>query len=237
MEKTKLLCFSHAGSSATIFYKWKKVFLEKGIEIIPVELPGRGSRIDESLCCDVDKLISDLFLTYKNIIERGKYAVFGHSMGSLILYEFCNYCIKQGISEPIHIFVSGRAAPHIPKKRKINHLNDEEFMEEVYKLGGCEEELINNAEIVNIFLPILRNDYSLVENYKIKNIENFSCGLTVLNGMEDTIINDDLQAWSLYTDSEFEILNFKGGHFYLFNYQERIAQIVADRIKMKSFFR
>lgn len=230
MEKIKLLCFSHAGSSSTTYLRWESIFMGKNIEIIPVELPGRGSRLDERLCYELDKIIPELFMQHENILKEGKYAVFGHSMGSLVLYEFCRYCLEQEMSPPIHIFVSGIEAPHICKREKISHLNDGDFMKEVYDLGGCDEELIRDPEILSIFLPIIRNDFKLVENYKITSKRQFGCGLTVFNGSQDNISSDALEEWQIYTDSSFEIISFEGGHFYLFNYPERIAEVMSENI-------
>lgn len=229
----KLLCFSHAGSSATIFHQWDSIFYEKGIEIIPVELPGRGLRSDEPLCQNIDEIVQDIFIKYKKIVAHDNYALFGHSMGCLILYEFCKYCKKQGVALPLHVFVSGRGAPHICLREKKTHMIDEYFMKEVYKLGGCDEELINDSELMRIFLPILRNDYALVEKYKAGPIENLICGITVLNGIQDTIADDELKEWARYTSGKFEIINFQGGHFYLFDYPKRMAQIVMERLSYR----
>lgn len=226
----KLLCFSHAGSSATIFHQWDKIFYEKGIEIIPVELPGRGLRSDEPLCQNIDEVVQDIFIRYKKVVEQDNYALFGHSMGCLILYEFCKYCNKQNIALPLHVFVSGRGAPHIRLREKKTNMTDEDFMQEIYKLGGCDEELINDSELMRIFLPILRNDYALVEKYVAGPIVNFKCGITVLNGLQDTIADDELKEWAQYTNEKFEIINFKGGHFYLFDYPKKIARIVMERL-------
>ncbi|MEB9902773.1 thioesterase domain-containing protein, partial [Bacillus cereus] len=48
MQKTKLFCFPHAGGSAFSYAKWKNYF-NPYIEIVPIELAGRGYRIEENL--------------------------------------------------------------------------------------------------------------------------------------------------------------------------------------------
>ncbi len=232
MEDIKLLCFSHAGGSATKFLPWKSYFKKKGIEIIPVELSGRGLRMDEDLTNDIESIVQDLFQKVKDIVKNYKYAVIGHSMGCLIMYELCDYIISQGYPGPVHIFASGKEAPHVKEKKFISDLNDEKFLNEIYSAGGTEEELLTDEDIKKIFLPILRNDYTLVEEYKIKRVRRFDCGITVLNGNQDTIPEDDLFGWSLYANKEFNIVNFDGGHFFLYDYPERVAQIINDRTKL-----
>lgn len=54
----------------------------------------------------------------------------------------------------------------------------------------------------------------------------------MLNGNQDIISEDDLFGWSLYTNKEFNIVNFDGGHFFLYDYPERVAQIVSDKTNL-----
>lgn len=75
----KLFCLPHLGGSASIYYQWKKYLNEK-IEIVPIELAGRGERIKECFYEDFSTLISDVSEKI-SIEENEKYAFFGHSMG------------------------------------------------------------------------------------------------------------------------------------------------------------
>ncbi|MGR9633749.1 hypothetical protein ACU82A_11645 [Bacillus cereus] len=51
-----MFCFSHAGGTVRHFYKWKRQ-QQFDIEIIPIELAGRGGRVKEpflqkyGICC------------------------------------------------------------------------------------------------------------------------------------------------------------------------------------------
>ena len=48
MKNIKLFCIPHAGGSAAVYSRWKK-YLDSSIELIPVELSGRGIRMGEKL--------------------------------------------------------------------------------------------------------------------------------------------------------------------------------------------
>ncbi len=48
MSNTKLFCVPFAGGSAANFTAWKK-YLHDSIELNPVELSGRGKRLNEPL--------------------------------------------------------------------------------------------------------------------------------------------------------------------------------------------
>lgn len=48
-----LLCLPCAGASATMYLRWRRL-LPKWIQVVPVELPGRGGRLAEALVEDFD---------------------------------------------------------------------------------------------------------------------------------------------------------------------------------------
>ena len=60
MQKTKLFCFPHAGGSAFSYAKWKNHF-NPYIEVVPVELAGRGYRIEENLYQSMEEAVNDVY--------------------------------------------------------------------------------------------------------------------------------------------------------------------------------
>ena len=55
----KLFCIPCGGTSAVLFAEWKKYFGEQ-IEIIPLEIPGRGSKSDRGLNKDLCAVAEEL---------------------------------------------------------------------------------------------------------------------------------------------------------------------------------
>lgn len=51
------------------------------------------------------------------------------------------------------------------KETNISHLDDDRFLEEVIKLGGISKTLLSHRDILNVFLPTLKNDFRIVEKY------------------------------------------------------------------------
>ncbi len=197
----------------------------------PVELAGRGRRFNESPYANAEQAVDDI---YREISGRlhAPFALFGHSMGSLLTYELCCKIKQQKGVEPVHIFASGRRAPQCPHDKKVMHLLPEaEFMKEVHQLGGTPRELFENRELADIFLPLLRSDYKLVETYvyQEKNIK-FDCGLTVLNGKEDDMVSEQLTAWSEHTNGTFHIVEYDGGHFFIHDHTEAIVKLINDTL-------
>lgn len=133
--------------------------------MIAVELAGRGIKYDNEPYLCLDDAVNDVYDSIKDKLD-GPFAIFDHSMGSWIAYELYYKILKERNLIPIHLFMSGNSAPHIKKcKRKIHTLDDEEFKEEILKIGQTSKEVFSNVELCNIFLPILKMDYKIIEEY------------------------------------------------------------------------
>ncbi|HHX70427.1 MAG TPA: thioesterase [Gallicola sp.] len=228
MEKIKLFCLPYAGASATVYINWKRS-LDKRIELKPLELAGRGKRFNEPFYNSMDEAIEDIYKVLSVELDGTPYAVFGHSMGTIFAYELIRKIICYGNREPVHVFMSGRYPPYIEtEKENIHLLSDKEFINKIMKLGGTKEEVISNKELLDLFLPVLRADYRLIESYTHNgNVLNLNCDITVLNGKyDDYIIGKDVQGWRECTNKNCNFHEFDDGHFFINKYQEDVIGIV-----------
>ncbi|EPR12815.1 thioesterase II family protein [Ruminiclostridium papyrosolvens] len=227
-NKINLFCFPYAGGSSSIYSKLKH-FADKNIKVMPVELAGRGQRISEPLYNNMAEVIKDVYDKISSSVEEQPFALFGHSMGSSIVLELAQKIIKNKKTEPLHLFISGRCPPALYKNyKKIYALPDEKFIQEVYELGGTPKEVFDNNELRHLFLPILRSDYKLVEEYDyIEKDKKLSCDITVFNGKDDKMTSlEGLKKWEDYTSGKTDIIEFDGGHFFLHNQMEQIMNII-----------
>ncbi len=225
MAKTVLFCFPYAGGSAMIFNSWRK-YLTPSIELRPVELRGRGRRISEKMYGDTTEMIDDVFHLIKSTADQSAYALFGHSLGALIAYELAQKMRKAHLPPARHLFFSGRGAPHIKRNdEKIYHrMGKEEFEDEVLKLGGTPPELFKNPELVNFFLPLLKNDFRLAETRMDTEIINpLDEDITIFLGTEDDLTTEQCEEWNKHSHRACHLKYFEGGHFFL---HEHVPQIV-----------
>jgi len=227
MPKVKLFCFPYAGGSSAMYEKWRKT-MHNSIELIPIEYSGRGKRFSESLCNTMDEVVDDIYKTIKNDLDTAPYAFFGHSMGSLVSYELTHKIKKINHNQPSHIFFSGKAAPNIKGRNKDLHkLEDEEFKEEIFKLEGTPKEILENKDLMNIFLPILRSDFKIVEEYSYKNdVEKLNSNFTILYGKDDDMKFNEICDWQKHTNEKCNFIKFPGGHFFINENSEEIINIV-----------
>lgn len=228
----KLFCFSYAGGSAAVYLKWKKI-MDSSIEIVPVELPGRGKRFSERLCYDMNEVVRDVYSKLEKNFINEDYMFYGHSMGSWIVYYLTNEIIKQGGRVPRRLFLSGKEAPHIKKNLQVYHeMNDDEFINKIYELGGTPKEIIENKDLLDIYIPILKNDYKLIETCQYeKPIKKYDFDITIFNGRDDDINQNDVYGWKEYTSKQFKVYNFEGGHFFINYHEKEMLDIIYRQSK------
>ncbi|WP_151733007.1 thioesterase II family protein [Paenibacillus tengchongensis] len=144
-KSIKLFCIPYSGGSAEVYRKWSKS-LYSDIQLFPVELPGRGKRIFEPLKDHIDTIVEDIAATIaSNVAPNDDYAIYGHSLASLLTFETYYKLIDNGVHTPQHIFFSGRNAPqNMHNKTSIHRLPDEQFLHAVMSYGGNTHEIAEN---------------------------------------------------------------------------------------------
>jgi surfactin synthase thioesterase subunit len=223
----KLFCFPYAGGSSAIFNRWKS-YVDTDIEIKAIELAGRGKRIHEDHYSDFNEVIEDVFSLIVDEIKKGEnYAFFGHSMGAKIAYELAQQILGMGFPGPEHIFFSGRGAPYVLGKneKEYHKLPDDEFKQEILKLGGTPKEFFEHPELLEVFLPLLKNDFKLAARDVIgKEINPLPCDISVFLGKEEELTAEQIDSWKNYTTQNCSIYYFNGGHFFI---NENVEEIVG----------
>lgn len=215
------------------FHSWKSK-LPAFLQICSVVLPGRESRLSEELYTDFEDLLAELSLELEPFTERLPFAVFGHSMGSLLAFEWVRSRRRTGAPLPEHLFLSGRPAPDSPiDLSPLADLPDEEFLEGLTsRYQGIPEEFLQNEEIMQLFLPVLRADLAIVESYRFQPEEPLTCPLSLFGGADDrTASYSQLMGWQRQSSGPFRLQLFPGGHFYP---QDPLLQIISATLTQVS---
>lgn len=226
-----LFCIPYAGGSEAAYYQWKK-YLNEEIELHSIKLKGRGRRIVEKFYKNMDEAVNDIFDNIKDLIMTEDYAIYGHSMGSMLAYELYYKIEKEKLNKPKHMFFSGQAAPGARSKGdNISDLPDDLFIDRIVKLGGTPQEVLECKELLNIITPILRSDFKMIEefDYKKKD-EKISCDITIFNGLQDNYSELQIEKWRETTNGNCEIYNFEGGHFFINEKTQDILRIINNTL-------
>jgi medium-chain acyl-[acyl-carrier-protein] hydrolase len=211
----RLFCFNHAGGGPSFFRPWCKA-LAPEIDVRPIQLPGRESRFDEPPYRRVDQLLDPVCAALEPYLDR-PYALFGHSMGSLVAYEVARRLSDGSGPAPSCLVVSGRRGPRIATNRRALHgLPDGEFLAEVGRLGGMPHEVLDQPDLLEMILPTLRADYELSEVYRPLPGGHLTCAVAAYMGTADSEVDrTGLEGWRQETTGEFTLRVFAGDHFYL----------------------
>lgn len=232
MSQLKLFCFPYAGGSAVVYQKWSR-YLRPDIVVRAVELAGRGKRMSEKMYEDTQVAVEDIFQIIKEEMITGPYAFFGHSMGGMLAYELAQKIRRENLPAPAHIFFSARRPPHISKEeeKKYHLMETDVFKREIINLGGTPAEFFDHPELMELYLPLLKNDFKLSETDLFEGtIHPLDCNITVLSGKEDDLADADCEEWRVHTTQECTIHYFDGGHFFIKDYMEGVTTIINNTL-------
>ncbi|WP_406207918.1 alpha/beta fold hydrolase [Kitasatospora sp. NBC_01560] len=210
----RLFCFAHAGGGGVAFRPWRQA-LAPDVDVRPVVLPGRESRVRELPYRRVEQLLDPLCEALEPYLDR-PYAFFGHSLGSILAYEAARRFSAAGRA-PELLVVSGRRAPRLPSgRRQFSTLPDAAFLDALGELGGTPPEVLGEAQLLRMLLPTLRADFELNESYRTLPGGRLRCPVAAYMGVDDPEVDaGELLAWQGETTGEFTLRVFAGGHFYL----------------------
>lgn len=211
-----------------IYKKWENN-LDNSIQLIMLELAGRGNRSKEPYYDSMQEAVEDIFSIVKANTDDSEYAIFGHSMGSILAYKLAAKIKDSEMKQPLHLFLSGRYPPSIKKEeRNIYLLPEEEFIQEARSMGGIPEKLFRYEVLLQKAMETLRADYKILETGGYQPIiKKLNYNISILSGNEDALSEAlDMSIWEKYTEGKCSFYVFEGGHFYLHSNAEGIVNII-----------
>lgn len=226
--RVRLFCFPYAGGGASLFRLWSEQ-LPAEIEVCPVQLPGRENLFQIKPFEHLSPLVETLGSILRPYLDM-PFLFFGHSMGALIGFELARHLRNSGLeAAPMYLFMSGHRAPHLPDPRPPRHLLPEEaFVQELRRLQGTPEAVLQNQELLHLILPLLRADFSVCETYTYIADKPFPCPIMAFGGLDDEAVSrNELAAWQAQTCGTFKQRFFPGGHFFLHTEQTLLLHAIG----------
>lgn len=228
----ELFCLPYAGGSSAIFSSWSRE-LNPHIHCVPIELSGRGRRFGDLFYADMKEMVNDVFNIITKDCELKPYAIFGHSMGGIVAYELAKKIEQNGLKMPEKVFVSAAHPPIHNKSKKWSKLPDEEFMERLNSLGGIESGLLHNKEFLDLYIPILKADFSILENYQFNHKDrSINSDLVIFSATNDQYISrEKLNDWATFTSKEAIFHEFEGNHFFINEYSTDVIHLINQQLQ------
>jgi surfactin synthase thioesterase subunit len=211
----QLFCFPYAGGNSTTFTGWEQSF-PANVELVLVQPPGRHSRLFEYPYDTMHELIEVMHQHFLKAL-KSKFVLFGHSLGSYVAFELMQQLSISNGPVPEHFIASASRSPYPDfSKDSAYDLPYDEFVDYLRKLGGTPDGVLQNKELLELYLPTLRADFKIADTYSVSDDRLFDIPVSVLNGDKDDMITEEsLQDWGRYFTSKPDRLTIAGGHFYL----------------------
>ncbi len=196
-----------------------------------MQLPGREQRHGEPPIRRIGIAADAAAAAMRGYLDR-PYALFGHSLGSVLAYEVARRLVAETGTEPVHLFVSGRRAPHLPARRPpLYKLADDAFLEGLKALNGTPAEVFENPEMVRLLMPLLRADFEMEGTYAVSDGPQLFCPVTAMGGNADgNVLTEDLEAWRTVTRGAFNTMIFDGDHFYINTERRRLLEQLSSQL-------
>ncbi|MGG8409551.1 thioesterase II family protein [Streptomyces sp. 12297] len=225
-QPVRLVCFPHAGGSAGWFRPLARA-LPPGIDVLAVQYPGRQDRRREPLITSVPRLADAAFTALRRELDA-PFAFFGHSLGAVVAFEVARRFEQLTPAGPTRLFASARRAPSVVRDETVHLRDDEGLVAEMVRLGGTERAVLDDPELRQLVLPVVRADYRAVETYRATPGARLTCPVSVLVGDADPVTPvADAVPWKAHSTRGTDLHVFPGGHFYLERHTADVASTVA----------
>ncbi|MFC9242945.1 thioesterase II family protein [Streptomyces sp. NPDC057136] len=225
---TRLVCFPHAGGSASYYYPLSKA-MSPSTEVLALQYPGRQDRRSDRPIENIPELADQIFTALRPWADQ-PITLFGHSMGATLAFEVAARMELVGI-DPLGLFVSGRRAPSTHRDEFVHRGTDDRIVAELQTLNGTNSQLLGDEELLRMVLPAIRSDYKAIETYQYEPGPKLNCPVYALAGKDDPKATlSEVRAWADHAAGPISFQVFPGGHFYLNDHQSEIVNLVSDHI-------
>jgi len=247
--KVRLFCFPYAGGGVVSFRAWGQMF-NGSVEIVAVEPPGRGTRINETAIDDLEAFVGGLLPEMVDWIDRPS-AFFGHCLGGLTM--FATQCALPEASAHFikHMFACGVRPPHLLKRRgefednlvydmMLHHDFDirvppyaqtDEIIADIIRRFDtpAADRMLEIPKLRNALLPTIRAEFGMAYKYEYRPVEPFSFPISSFVGDSDPWVSEkDSAGWAELTRGGFTNHVRKGSHFLMADDGEYILQTINN---------
>ncbi|MER8672065.1 SDR family NAD(P)-dependent oxidoreductase [Mesorhizobium sp. M1156] len=226
----RIFCFPHGGGGVQSFRDWSE-YLPEDIELICLDLPGRGKRSAEAAIRSMDVLVSVVTEALQAYSDR-PFIFFGHSMGALVAYEIARSLEGADRPSPFHLVVAAHESADVPVDAPMYRCSDDELTDLVRTLGMVPTEAVANEKLLlDFILPPLRADFELAETYDRNLPTPLKAAITAMGGVRDEMLDaDDLDEWRRLTTSRFARIMFDGDHFFPHSMTEEVVSSLLREV-------
>ena len=229
-EALRLFCFPFAGGGASAFAGWLNSF-PPHVAACAIQYTGREDRWGEPGFPSLSSLVETLADVLAPHLGA-RFAFFGHSFGGLVAFELTRALQRRGGPAPVRLFISGARAPQLPPRETIHGLAEQDFLKKLCEFGGMPAEVLGDADLLPLILPIIREDFRLLEEYRFEEAAPLPVPISAFGRLKDKAVPvADLLAWSAQTCKAFRSRFLEGHHFFLFDAKPKIVSHIVEDLE------
>lgn len=222
----RVFCFHDAGGSASLFDGWEKLVDKSLVELVLVEMPGRGRRLEDAPYVDHRALIEDIMPALSPLLDK-PYIFLGHSMGGLVAFELIRELRRMNATLPQKLFISSTSGLNAYSKSQVDYTLSNDELVQLYP--HLEMKNIGSAEMQDMLINILRADLQFLYNYEYHAEEPLNIPIIAIHGSEDERVKrHQIEQWEKETTASFNLVSRSGGHRYIQHDGEFVVQLIHE---------
>lgn len=213
--RLRMFCFPYAGGGASAYAGWQRV-LGDGVEVLPVQLPGREGRMAEPRFTDLPALVADLDRELGEELD-GPHVLYGHSMGALVAFALAQHRRARDERLPLALLLGAHRAPHLPAPPITQGYvaDDMGLVRGLAALGGLPRVLLDRPDWLAALLPVVRGDLMLCDGAGSVDRTPLPIPLHTFAGADDRLVTvPEVREWAPYSTEDCETTVVPGGHFF-----------------------
>lgn len=219
--------FPHAGGAAAAYRTFAAALACGGADVYVMQYPQRADRLTHPAPETVEQLAAQLFGA-GDWAQLGPLKLFGHCMGAVIAFEFARVAEANG-ADVRCLWVSASQAPYTIASSPRLPTADAEVVANMVDLGGTDERLLADEDFVDLLVRAVRADYLAFNRYACADDVRLRADIHTIGGHADHRISTDmLRQWATHTGGAFTLSLFDGGHFYINDHIDVVAELVND---------
>ncbi|KIM00366.1 3-oxoacyl- acyl-carrier-protein synthase KASII [Paramagnetospirillum magnetotacticum MS-1] len=249
----RVFCFPFAGGGSAAFQAWSAT-TDPAIEVIAVEPPGRLARISEKPVRDMDVFVDHVI---DEMEDAGKldlpFALFGHCLGGLTLYEVARTLIHETETKPRHLFCSGARCPdrvrvigpfeknlalhlanmpgykpNLPPYRQADPI----FAEIIRQFDmAASDQFLDDPELRRLMLPAVRAEFEMTSKYRYAPEKPWDIPITCFVSKGDPYVSrQDILGWGRFTNSRMQVYMREGTHYSIFEDAAFIQRVIGREL-------
>jgi acyl transferase domain-containing protein/surfactin synthase thioesterase subunit/acyl carrier protein len=245
--RARLFCFPYAGGGVVSFRTWPHL-LDDAVEVVAIEPPGRGTRINEKAIDNLDAFVAGLLSEMVDWLDRPS-AFFGHCLGGLTMFatlcalpekcaRFVKYSFPCAVRPPHLLARRGNFEDNLIYDMLLHRgfdlgvpplaQTDEVFADIIRQFDTpAADRMLESPKLRKALLPTVRAEFGMAYNYKHRPVERFSFPICSFVGdLDPWVTEQDSAGWGDLTRGGFTNHLRKGSHFLLVDDREFILDTI-----------